>query len=127
MSLTVDMEDRFIGWFESVTAEMLNHTVVLLSGLLLAECVLFLSVPSVESYETSLVNAFPMAFWVLFYGVLLGGICVIVLAAATDTPYWRHGAALVTSNYAIFFSFRRPEDTASITAGRQTSSDTSAT
>ena len=103
MSLTADMEDRFIGWFESVTAEMLNHTVVLLSGLLLAECVLFLSVPSVESYETSLVNAFPMAFWVLFYGVLLGGICVIVLAAATDTPYWRHGAALVTSNYAIFF------------------------
>lgn len=81
----------------------LPYAVALLSGLLLVECVLFVIVPSVGGYETSLIKAFPLTFWVLFYTVLLGGVGTLFASALTGRTYWPHGLALVLSNYALFF------------------------
>jgi len=103
MIVTFDSDDRFWNQFEYDTHEPLRYMIVAVSGSLVAECAFFLGVPSVQSYETSLVTAFPLIFWVLFYGVLVTSLCIIVLAFLTDTVYWRHGTALLLSNYLIFF------------------------
>lgn len=101
MSLAATLEDRFADWDQYATPTSLSYVTVLLSVLLVTECVYFLRVPAATSYEPSLKAALPLGFWALFYCVLVGGICLILFALLTDTDYWYHGVALVLANYAI--------------------------
>jgi hypothetical protein len=59
--------------------------------------------PSVSSYEPSLIDAFSISFWFLSYTVLLGGIGILVGSAMAHKRYWPHALALILSNYALFF------------------------
>lgn len=103
MSFDTRVEQSVLERYGFTTDAVLPYLVTLLSGLLLVECLLFVIVPSVGSYETSLIAAFPLTFWVLFYTVLLGGIGTLLASALTGRAYWPHGLALVLANYALFF------------------------
>jgi hypothetical protein len=103
MSFDTRVEQSVLERYGFSNDAVLPYTVALLSGLLLVECLLFVIVPSVGSYETSLVAAFPLTFWALFYAVLLGGIGTLLASAATGRAYWPHGLALVLANYGLFF------------------------
>ncbi|MEF8884343.1 MAG: hypothetical protein V5A44_04380 [Haloarculaceae archaeon] len=70
---------------------------------LVAATVLFVLVDPAPGFETSLVAAFPRAFWVCFYGVLVASVIVAFLSARDSSGYWRHAAALALANYALFF------------------------
>jgi hypothetical protein len=71
--------------------------IVVLSGYIVAT-------PPATTYEPSLVEAFPLAFWVAF-GVGLAALLVtFVGAAATGTGYWKHGFVLLATQYGLFFS-----------------------
>lgn len=83
-------------------SSVLSYSVSVFSSLLVVECLLFVAVPAVESYETSLVEAFPLSFWLLFYTVMLGGVGVLIGSAMTNRAYWPHGLGLILSNYALF-------------------------
>jgi hypothetical protein len=68
------------------------------------QCVLLAIVPPAATYETSLVTAYPLLFWVGF-GVALGTIVLTFLrSATTDSLYWRHAIVLLFCNYGVFFS-----------------------
>lgn len=77
-------------------------SVTVVAGILLVECGLFLSIPPATGYETSLVNALPIALWACFYVVTFGAILTVVSSVATESGYWRHSLALLLANYAIF-------------------------
>lgn len=94
---------RVWDWLDWQNQELLPQGVAVISVLLVIESVLFVAIPAAESYETSVVTAFPVSFWALFYAVLLGGVLVMILSALTGESYWRHGLLLVLANYAIYF------------------------
>jgi hypothetical protein len=73
-----------------------------LAGLLLVECGLVVAVDPATGYETSLVQALPVAYWICFYTVLAGGTLLLVASATTGSSHWRHGLALVLMNYALY-------------------------
>jgi hypothetical protein len=71
--------------------------IVVLSGYIVAT-------PPATTYEPSLVEVFPLAFWVAF-GVGLAALLVtFVGAASTGTGYWKHGFVLLATQYGLFFS-----------------------
>ena len=65
--------------------------------------VLFVRVGPATGFETSLVEQFPDAFWIAFYGALVASLVVIVLAGVDGSGYWRHATALILADYALFF------------------------
>ncbi|MFC5969865.1 hypothetical protein ACFPYI_00835 [Halomarina salina] len=70
--------------------------------LLIVECVFFLTVPAATGFETSVVEGFPLGFWLGFYGTLAIGIVVLLLSAMTGSGSWRQAIGLVLANYALF-------------------------
>jgi hypothetical protein len=102
MSFDTEAARSFRRKFDVDTELILPYSVAVLAGLLLVECLVFVTVPAATGYETSLVEAFPLSFWLLFYTVLLGGIGVLLGAAVIDHRYWPHGLALTLANYALF-------------------------
>ncbi|WP_136591714.1 hypothetical protein [Salinigranum halophilum] len=60
--------------------------------------------PPATAYEPSLIEAFPLPFWVAF-GVGLAALLVtFVGAGATGSSYWKHGFVLLATQYGLFFS-----------------------
>lgn len=102
MSFDTDAARSFRRKFAVDNELILPYSVAVISSLLLAECLVFVAVPAVDGYETSLVEAFPLGFWLLFFMVLLGGIGILLGAAMIDHTYWPHGLALTLANYALF-------------------------
>lgn len=103
MSETTRVPSFDTGSIWPFTATFQRYGVTVIAGVLIAECALFLTIPPASEYETSLVNALPVSFWLCFYTVLAGGIVMMVASATTGSGYWRHGLALVLANYALFF------------------------
>ena len=74
-----------------------------------AVCVVVLSgyvaaLPAATGYEPSLVEAFPLPFWVAF-GVGLAALLVtFVGSGATGSGYWKHGFVLLAAQYGVLFS-----------------------
>jgi hypothetical protein len=72
-------------------------SILVLSGYIVA-------IPPATVYEPSLIEAFPLPFWVAF-GVGLAALLVtFVGAGATGSSYWKHGFVLLTTQYGLFFS-----------------------
>lgn len=86
-----------------VTAQAHQSLVVVASILVAVECLIVLAVPPATGYETSLVVAYPLAYWVAFYLVIT--LCVVVLVASALAPsgYWRHALVLALCNYAVYY------------------------
>ncbi len=60
--------------------------------------------PPATTYEPSLIEAFPLPFWVAF-GVGLAALLVtFVGSGATGSGYWKHGFVLLATQYGLFFS-----------------------
>ncbi|WP_188976932.1 glycosyltransferase family protein [Halocalculus aciditolerans] len=68
-----------------------------------AATLLAVSTPPAAGFETSLPPAFPLAYWVAFYGVLAACVAVYFLSAADGSAYWKHALALVLADYAVYF------------------------
>lgn len=102
MSIVNTIERHLGNRFEFTGRQAQGTLAVVLSGLLITECILFLRIQLSTGYETSLVDALPSTYWVLFYTILAGSIVLLLLAGADDTPFWRHGLALLLSNYLVY-------------------------
>lgn len=103
MSHETNLDRESFDSFEFANRDIQEYLVILLSGLLVIESALFLSIQPVTGYETSLVDGLSQLFWFAFYSVMIGGILTLIAAAITQTRYWRHGLGLVISNYALYF------------------------
>jgi hypothetical protein len=62
------------------------------------------AIPPATTYEPSLVEAFPLPFWVAFGVGLAALLVVFVGAGATGSAYWKHGFVLLAAQYGLFFS-----------------------
>jgi len=102
MSFVTGTDERLDNLVRVVDHNAQGYMVGALSVLLLTECVLFLTLEPATGYETSIVTALPLAYWVFFYTVLCGGILLMLVAAATNTTYWKHGLSLVIANYLLY-------------------------
>lgn len=74
----------------------------LAAALLIIECVFFLTVSPAMGFETSIVEAFPLGFWVAFYGTVVLSVIALSLSAFTRTSSWRQAIGLILANYALF-------------------------
>jgi len=76
---------------------------------LLVESAYAIVVPPASGFETSVVRAYPLPFWVAFYTVIVGSIYLFVASAVSGSSTWRHGIVTIACNYALFMflpSFR---------------------
>lgn len=76
---------------------------------LLIESAYAIAVPPASGFETSVVRAYPLPFWVAFYTVIVGSIYLFVASAVSGSSAWRHGLVTIACNYALFMflpSFR---------------------
>lgn len=81
--------------------------IVGLTALVVLECFYLLTVPLVTGFETSLVAAYPLSYWVAFYTTFTLCIVVSLLSVKMGTCYWRHALALLLCNYATYFFLAR--------------------
>ena len=89
-------------WLFGTTTQRLSIAVGVLA--VAGQCLLFVLVPPATGYETSIVTAYPLSFWVLF-GIGLGTVIAVLLGSAvTASRYWRHAFVLLACNYGLFFS-----------------------
>jgi len=89
-------------WLFGTTTQRLSIAVGVLA--VAGQCLLFVLVPPATGYETSVVTAYPLSFWVLF-GVGLGTVIAVFLGSAiTASNYWRHAFALLACTYGLFFA-----------------------
>ena len=89
--------------FQHTTAHTAEYALLGLGALLLVvESAFFLTVPPATGFETSLVEAFPLGFWVAFYGTLVVAIVVLFVSALTRSSNWRQAIGLVLADYALF-------------------------
>lgn len=102
MSIVNNLERRLDNWVGFTDSHLQTTLAVILSGLLLAECFLFLRIQLATGYETSIVESLPSTYWLLFYTILAGSIVLLFFAGATGTTFWRHGLALLLANYLIY-------------------------
>jgi hypothetical protein len=102
MSLVTSIKNQNLD--RLINAHLQNYLVVVLSGLLVLQSYVFLSVESATGYETSIVTAMPLEYWILFYSVLAGGIVTLIAAAVTRSSYWKHGIGIVLANYLFYFT-----------------------
>lgn len=102
MSIVNNIERRLDNWVGFTDTHLQAALAVVLSGLLLTECVLFFRIQLATGYETSIVESLPSTYWLLFYTILAGSIVLMFLAGATGTSFWRHGLALLLANYLIY-------------------------
>jgi hypothetical protein len=70
---------------------------------LAVDCVYLALVPPVGGYETSLITAYPLAFWLAFAVGLAVVITTLVASAATDGSRWLPAFGLLAVFYGIFF------------------------
>lgn len=103
MGYETDIDRGVFDTYEFANRDLQEYLVIVLAGFLALESGIFLLIQPATGYETSLVEAVPRSFWLLFYLVLGGGILTLVAAAVTGSDYWRHGIAIVISNYALYF------------------------
>lgn len=103
MGYETDIDRGIFDTYEFANRDLQEYLVIILAGVLVLESGLFLMIQPATGYETSLVEALPRSFWVLFYFVLGGGMLTLIAAAVTGSGYWRHGIAIVISNYAMYF------------------------
>lgn len=84
-----------------------SSLVVGLAALVAFQCYHLLTVPLVTEFETSLVTAYPLSYWVVFY--LTFALCIVVslLSVKMQTGYWRHALVLLLCNYATYFFLAR--------------------
>jgi hypothetical protein len=66
-------------------------------------CVFLATVPPADGYETSLVDAYPPAFWSAFAVVLVAAVLLFAGATVTGDRRWRAGFAFIAANYGVFF------------------------
>jgi hypothetical protein len=66
-------------------------------------CVLLLLIPPAGGYETSLISAYPLSFWVLFTVGLVVAILLFFGSTVADDSRWWAGLGLLTANYGVFF------------------------
>lgn len=85
-----------------VTVQRLAVCVAAVAILVLAAYVAL--IPATTTYEPSLVDAFPLQFWVAFGVGLAALLVVFVGAAATNSGYWKHGFVLLATQYGLLFS-----------------------
>lgn len=69
---------------------------------LVAQALYLALMPPASGFETSLVEAYHLGFWVAFYGVLAGALLVVVAAAVTGSSLWRHAVVCLSCDYALF-------------------------
>jgi hypothetical protein len=89
-------------WLFGTTTQRLLLAVGVLA--VAGQCLLFVRVPPASGYETSVVTAYPLAFWVLF-GTGLGTVIAVLLGSTvTASRYWRHAYVLLACNYGLLFA-----------------------
>jgi hypothetical protein len=77
--------------------------VSIVAFLVAVECLIFLIVPPATGYETSLVAAYPLIYWVNFYLIIAMCVVILVASALTSSGYWRHATVLALCNYALYY------------------------
>ena len=89
-------------WLFGAATQRLLLTASVLA--IICQSLFFVRVPPATGYETSVVTAYPLSFWVLF-GVGLGTVIAVFLGSAiTASNYWRHAFALLACTYGLFFA-----------------------
>jgi hypothetical protein len=84
-----------------------SSLIVGLAALVAFQCFHLLTVPLVTEFETSLVTAYPLSYWVVFYVTFALCIVVSLLSVKMQTGYWRHALVLLLCNYATYFFLAR--------------------
>ena len=103
MGYDINMEQRTLDGRGFISGEYQGFFVAILSGFLVIESGIFLTIQPATEFETSLVGALPVIFWVLFYAITAGSILILIGAAVTGSPFWKHGLVVLLANYAFFF------------------------
>lgn len=89
-------------WLFGISTQQLSLVVGILA--VAVQCLFFVRVPPATGYETSVVTAYPLPFWICF-GVGIGTAVLVFLGSAvTASKYWQHGFVLLACNYGLFFT-----------------------
>lgn len=89
-------------WLFGTSAQQLSLVVGVLA--VAVQSLFFVRIPPATGYETSVVTAYPLPFWISF-GVSIGAVVVVFLGSTiTASTYWRHGFVLLACTYALFFT-----------------------